>query len=242
MKTKVNIEVQLRSQAYFDNRILFSWSRVFTEGHKQGQGYGDLPKVIAINIMDFDFPPNESYHEYYQLRGRYNPLRIMSGTQEIHCIDMTKWRKLPKIDIVNDDLHRWLAWFDQHSPPELLKEVIAMDDAIKAADERQSHVTLDDEARSLYLKRQMALMDQIGYTRRFEELEELEDIQRKSREIGLEEGREIGLEIGRNEGLEEGQETARLNIARNALAEGATIEFVHKITGLDRETIERLGN
>jgi hypothetical protein len=52
---------------------------------------------------------------------------------------------------------------------------------------------------------------------------------------------EVGLtprmiERGRIKGLEQGLETA----ARNALAEGASIEFVNKITGLDIETLEQI--
>jgi len=41
---------------------------------------------------------------------------------------------------------------------------------------------------------------------------------------------------------EEGQDTAKEEIARNALAEGATFEFIQKITGLDLETIRDLQN
>jgi hypothetical protein len=37
-----------------------------------------------------------------------------------------------------------------------------------------------------------------------------------------------------------GKKEATLNIARNALAEGATPEFVQKITGLDLEIINQL--
>jgi predicted transposase/invertase (TIGR01784 family) len=48
----------------------------------------------------------------------------------------------------------------------------------------------------------------------------------------LEEAREEAREEGRAEGLEEA--------ARNALANGATIDFVQKITGLDREAIQNL--
>jgi len=40
----------------------------------------------------------------------------------------------------------------------------------------------------------------------------------------------------RREGLKEG----KIEIARNALAEGAAPEFVQKITGLDPQTIEKL--
>ena len=61
-----------------------------------------------------------------------------------------------------------------------------------------------------------------------------------AREEGREEGWEGGLEEGLEEGLEKGREEGREDIARNALAEGATVEFVNKITGLDTETIMNL--
>ena len=41
---------------------------------------------------------------------------------------------------------------------------------------------------------------------------------------------------------EEGQDDKQEEIARKALAEGATIEFVKKITGIDDETIKKLRN
>jgi len=47
-----------------------------------------------------------------------------------------------------------------------------------------------------------------------------------------------GLKQGKEQGLEQGLEIA----ARNALAEGATIEFIQRITGLDLETIKNLAN
>jgi len=58
--------------------------------------------------------------------------------------------------------------------------------------------------------------------------------------VAREEGKEDGLEEGREEGREEGLEAAKVNIARNLLAKGSTLEFVHDITGLDMETIEGL--
>ena len=44
------------------------------------------------------------------------------------------------------------------------------------------------------------------------------------------------------EGRAEGRAEEREEIARNALGEGASIEFVSKITGLDLEAIEALGD
>ena len=55
-------------------------------------------------------------------------------------------------------------------------------------------------------------------------------------EAALESIREVQEEV-RAEGRAEGLETA----ARNALAEGASLEFVSKITGFDIDTIKALG-
>ena len=50
------------------------------------------------------------------------------------------------------------------------------------------------------------------------------------------------LAVRSEEAWEEGQQEKTLEIARNALAEGSTPDFVQKITGLDLETIEELRN
>ena len=49
-----------------------------------------------------------------------------------------------------------------------------------------------------------------------------------------EEARRDGMEKGRETGWKEGQEA----VARNALAEGLSLEFVQKITGFDMETLK----
>jgi len=49
---------------------------------------------------------------------------------------------------------------------------------------------------------------------------------------------EDALAVRYEEGMEEGMEKGIEKIARNALAEGASIEFVQKITGLDMETLK----
>jgi predicted transposase YdaD len=58
----------------------------------------------------------------------------------------------------------------------------------------------------------------------------------------MESGRrkQVWYEEGMEEGLEKGRVNEQKEIARNALAEGASIEFVHKITGLDMGTIKSL--
>jgi predicted transposase YdaD len=50
----------------------------------------------------------------------------------------------------------------------------------------------------------------------------------------LEDALVVEREEGREEGLEE--------VAKNALGEGASVEFIQKITGLSTETIQSLAN
>ena len=47
-------------------------------------------------------------------------------------------------------------------------------------------------------------------------------------------------EVWKEEWYEEGRKEEKKEIARNALAEGSTPEYVQKITGLDMETIQSL--
>ena len=213
--TKVNIEVQLRNEHNMDRRSLFYWSRMYAEGFGQGQDYKDLPNVIAINIVDFDFPAEGNYHSCFHLREDSHPDLIMTTALEIHFINMVKWSKLKENDLENDSrnnpLHRWLIWFDKKSPPELIQEVVNMDSAIMSAEAKLAFFSQDKDERDRYFRRLMATMDYNS-----------------------------GMNSARREGLEAGQETATLSIARKALAEGALPEFVQKITGLDMETIQQL--
>jgi hypothetical protein len=58
-----------------------------------------------------------------------------------------------------------------------------------------------------------------------------------AKKVWYEDGMEKGMEKGREEGREEGDARGREEVARNALAQGASLEFIQKITGLDIQTI-----
>ena len=189
----------------------------YTKSIKSGEDYIFLPTVININIVDFEFLETDNYHTVFHLKEDKEDDLILTEILEIHFINMVKWRKCGKLDIVSEPLHRWLTWFDMNSSPELVEEVVKMDNSIMAANERQIYFTNDEEEIRAYEMREMALMDERARIR-------------YATNEGLEKGRE------------EGRDEEKIEIARNALAEGATTEFVQKITGLDVETINKLAN
>jgi len=166
---RVNIEVQLRNRGFFERRSLFYWSREYAKGIKEGDDYIDLPPVICINIIGFELLETENFHSVFHLREDRESHITLTDALEIHFIDMVKWRKLGEKDIANNPLHRWLAWFDEASPPELIEEVTSMDSAIKTANDRQGYVSSNEDAIRLYEMRELARLDwnsSIKYARR----------------------------------------------------------------------------
>ena len=217
--TAVNIEVQIRNEHNMGRRSLFYWGRLYNRGLKKGQNYRNAPGVIAVNIIDFDFPPGGDIHTCFQLRESTNPSILLTSALEIHFVSMVKWRNEVKKDIRNNNLHRWLVWLDPKSPPELAEEAKNMDTAIMAASEKQAFVMRNRKIMDIYERRQKAQWDYAS---------------------AMSGARQEGMEKGREEGMERGKNVRNSEIARNALAEGATVEFVRKITGLDMDTVAGL--
>jgi len=212
-KTRVNIEVQIRNWHNMDRRSLFYWSKEYTESLGEGQDYGELPDVIAINIVDFDYPPAPYFHTRFSLREDHDRDLVLTEALEIHFINMVQYRKQAKKGGMNDPLSRWMAWLNRRSPPELIAEVVKMDAAIQTANERMVYVTGDKEAIRAYERRQMALSDYnsaINYAH----------------------------STGMAKGMKKGRQESSLEIARKMKEMGDSIEKIQTVTGLPIETIE----
>ena len=85
--------------------------------------------------------------------------------------------------------------------------------------ERLNYVTQDKEFLREYHLREMALSD---WT------------------TGIDTATEKGIEIGIEKGIEKGAMQKQIEIARNLLSEGLSMELIRKTTGLDVETIQSL--
>ncbi|MDR1675985.1 MAG: Rpn family recombination-promoting nuclease/putative transposase [Tannerella sp.] len=204
---KVNIEVQLRNVGNMDRRSLFYWSREYSRGIEAGQDYVELPRVIAINIVNFEFLEIEAFHTCFHLWEdchRY----MLTDALEIHFIDMVKFKRCPVKDIHSNALHRWLSFMDKDTINETIEEVTAMDTAIQKAQEKIQYVSNDKEALHAYLLREMALSD---YTS----------------------GVNFHRREGRQEGIRESQEFTVINAKRK----GYSIELIRDITELSESDI-----
>ncbi|GHV36711.1 hypothetical protein AGMMS49546_02580 [Spirochaetia bacterium] len=210
-QSRVNIEVQLRNLGNMDRRSLFYWSREYTRSLDAGKDYLELPNVIAINIVNFEFLPTGDFHTSFHLWEDTDRAVMLTDALEIHFVDMIKFKALREKDIRNNPLHRWMSWFDKDSSPELVEEVVKMDTAIQKAQERVDHVSIDKEALRAYQMREMALSD---YT--------------------------SGINHAKREGLREGLREGKQEVARKMKESGEAKSRITMFTGLTSEEIEKL--
>jgi predicted transposase/invertase (TIGR01784 family) len=209
---RVNVEVQLRNPGKMEKRSLYYWSREFVKGLTSGHEYEDAPNVIAINVLDYVFKPQvPDFHTVYHIWEDRHRGVILTDALEIHCIEMPKFRSIGELDVELDDLHRWLSYLDPNSPKELVEEVIKMDMAIQNAETKFRTVTQDKEALRLYEIREKALHDWTS-----------------------------GVNHAKREGREEGAVQKQVEIAKNLLNEGLSLEVIHRATGLDIKIIQSL--
>ena len=253
--TRVNVEVQLRNQHNMDKRSLFYWSREYSGSLEAGQDYRELPDVIAVNIINFNFLGAGNFHTRFRLREDQERDLVLTKALEIHFIDMVKYRRTGGKDIANDPLSRWLAWLDKRSPPELVAEVKKMDSAIRTADDRMVYVSGDKDAIRAYERRAKALSDwtsarnyaiETGLAKGMKKglekglAEGLEKGMAEGLEKGMAEGLEKGLEKGMEKGMSEGAEKAAAEIALNLKKMGLPLDQIAQGTGLSPEFIEKL--
>jgi predicted transposase/invertase (TIGR01784 family) len=209
--SRCNIEVQRQNQHNMERRSLYYWAREYTGSIVSGQNYKELPDVIVINILDFTYIPLEDFHTSFHLREDYHREYKLTNAQEVHFLELPKFRKLAEKNLADDPLHRWLSYLDIATPLPLIKEITEMDPVIAHTQELSERLAQDEAVRHAYLLYDMALSDETSR-----------------------------LEDAREEGIEKGMEEALVATARNLLSMGLSIEQIAKGTGLSDEIIRSL--
>jgi len=157
---RINIEVQLNDLHNMEKRTLYYWGREYTKGIGKGDDYMDLPKVININIVNYDQIKLDDFHTCFHLWEDDHKDYLLTDVLEIHFINMIKYKKLKVKDKENNSLVRWLTFLDKDSSEDELEEVIQMDAAISRANERLNFVSQDNDFLRLYEMREKAAFDQ----------------------------------------------------------------------------------
>ena len=106
----VNVEVQIKDKKNFDRRSLFYLGKIYTQELRSGEDYLILPNVIAINIVNYDFPATRNFHSVFRLREDTEHEIILTEALEINFLSEISDKKCYpnknniRVKTINQDL------------------------------------------------------------------------------------------------------------------------------------------
>jgi predicted transposase/invertase (TIGR01784 family) len=212
--TIVNVEVQIKNEADYEKRSLYYWAKKYTSQIIAGNDYTALVPVIAINIVDFNLFDVTDFHTSFHLWEDRNKELLYSDVCEIHFLDMVKFRSIRELDLTNP-LHRWLVYFNEYSPPDLIEEVIKMDVAINMVNKRLEEISRDPEMQRAYIQYEKTINDEISNIN-------------------------AAMRKGEAKGKSEGEYNKSIEVASRMKHRGYDKNEISDMTGLPLDVIERL--
>ena len=63
---RVSLEIQVRNEGDFPERILFQWARVYSSALESGGDYRQLPRTVIISIIDFQLLDCREFHSEFR--------------------------------------------------------------------------------------------------------------------------------------------------------------------------------
>lgn len=226
--TFIDVEIQLNQTLAYDRRILYYWSRLYSEQLKKNEEYDKLEKTIAISIVDYMAFSDGQLHHRFMLMDKQSGIQF-TDVIEIHFLELKKLPIFSKRAIENgemDILDQWLYFIGTESQ-EVIEMISKKNSTIKYAYEIVDHMSKDALERRAYEARETML---------HEEATRVKGAYLKGVADGKEQGKIEGREVGR----EEGYKQAMLGIAKSMKARGDSVASIMAITGLSEAEVEAL--
>ena len=216
--TICDIEIQLSDNKDTAERFLYYWSRIYSGQLVKGKKYSDLNKVIGIIIIDYNF---EKTKEIERMSTKWKIKEVTTGKEieltdmlELYIIEISKVKRALEKN-PEDKLAQWIQFLDNPNEKGVLKKVMEKNKEIKEA---------------------MEDLERLSKIKKLRRIAELKEKAIRDEENGLRHAKEDGIE----EGKKLGEKSKQIEIARNLLQDGMSIEKVSMIVGLTKEEIEKI--
>ena len=204
------VEVQLTTELYYMERILYGVAKAITEHISLGQRYSNVKKVYSINILYFDIGNGDDYlyHGTNSFKGVHTGDTLQINVKENDVIKMKAPEEVfPEYYIIRVNEFNKVATTPIEEWLDYLKNGRIKDDTTTPG---------LAEAREKLLYMQMNRADQLAYERHLDALA----VQTDAFDAARIEGRVEGLEIGRLEGRAEGRKEGRAEGRKEGRKEG----------------------
>ena len=193
--TKIDIEMQVTSNEYIAERILWYWAKLYSDTIKKGETYDNTKRAICILIADFEIEKLKEIEEYrtiWNIREKKHREIILTDKMEIYIIELRKIDKNNRGK--NKELLNWCEFIK--TPEKVSESIMKENENIKKAKKELDKINADEHERMLAELREKAILDEMAI-----------------RKTGFNEGMKKGIE----EGIEQGTNEAKIEIAKNML-------------------------
>ncbi len=166
----VNVEIQVKNEPDYRDRVLFYWAKLYTSELKSGENYSGLKQAISINIINFNMFDGNDYRNEVNAVVKQTG-EIFSDKLSIHFFELKKVNKKPNpqnscelwLQFINADSEEEFEMIEQTNIPIMQKAVrviydMSEDTRIREA-ARMREKTLHDEASALYNAKQEGLAE-----------------------------------------------------------------------------------
>ena len=213
--TVCNIEMQVVKQEDIIKRILFYWSKMYSQEIKQGEAYEKSKKAVSILIADFEIRELEEIKKYitkWNLREEDYPKKILTDLMDIYIIELPKVEKYGNQEKYKN-LNLWVKFLknpevfkmsEEERKDKNLKETI---EAIEKSKVNLEKISEDEHEKELARLREKYIRDQNSI-----------------------------LSTGYNEGKRD----SKTEIAKKMLNKNMSIKEIIELTELTKEEIEKL--
>ncbi len=224
------VEVQNDSEIDYFHRMLYGVSKLVTEYIKEGQPYGTIRKVYAINVVYFGLGQGKDY--------LYTSKNEFVGT---HQGDILKPTIIQKSDYLVEKV-------SDIFPKYYILKVNNFDDVAKNTLDEWIYFLKNSEVKEGFKAKGL---DEAKEKLRYESLSEVEKkryvrfqedlrIEKSVKYTAIAEAKMEGRLEGKKEGRLEGKLERDIEVARNAIKEGLDNQIIAKLTELTLEEIEKL--
>ena len=217
-KENCHIEMQVGSEDFIIERLLYYWSRVYSKQIKKGKDYDQLERTIAILIVDFELNNLEQlgYITKWKIIEEKDRKLILTDKLEIVIIELNKIKGKERAE---GQLLDWLFFLDSPNS-ERVKEKMKENKELKEASEKLQTMSEEEYMERMAWFREKAILDY-----------------NSGMSSALRRGRQEGIKEGEKTGEKKGEKKAKLETAKKLLKQGVEISIIVNATDLSREEI-----
>ncbi len=210
--TICQVEMQMSDEHNTIKRILYYWSRSYSEQINRGKSYDELKKTIGIIITNYELKQLKGIEELdtkWQILETKRGKRILTDDLELHIIEIPKAERILQKEVHNR-IAQWMTFINNPNT-ERVEEIMKENEEVKKAKNVLHIMSKDEELQRLAELKEKWERDEISAQKAWKE-----------------------------DGLEEGRREEKIKVAKKLKQMNMSIEVIKEATGLTNEEIENL--